>query len=101
LAISPTILLLYWIHIFQILVRSRQQLKLLAYGLQLKSYVSILCSWIQCFQTFLESAKFIGRSFMSRYLNPLYDQFAAELNPQLKPWEADIKIRPKLIYGAI
>jgi hypothetical protein len=38
---------------------------------------------------------------MSRYLNPLYDQFAAELNPQLKPREADIKIRPKLIYGAM
>jgi len=45
-AISPTILLLYWIHlIFQILVCSRQQLKLLAYGSQLKSYVIVLCSW--------------------------------------------------------
>jgi len=31
---------------------------------------------------------------MSRYPNPLYDQFAAELNPQLKPPEADIKISP-------
>jgi hypothetical protein len=38
---------------------------------------------------------------MSRYPNPLYGQFAAELNPQLKPPEADIKIRPNLIYGAI
>ena len=35
---------------------------------------------------------------MSRYPNPLYDQFAAELNPQLKPPEADIKISPNLIY---
>jgi hypothetical protein len=38
---------------------------------------------------------------MSRYPNPLYDQFAAELNPQLKPQKADIKISPNLIYGAI
>jgi hypothetical protein len=38
---------------------------------------------------------------MSRYPNPLYDQFAAELNPQLKPPEADIKINPNLIYGVI
>ena len=38
---------------------------------------------------------------MSRYSNPLYDQFAAELNLQLKPPEADIKISPNLIYGAI
>jgi len=38
---------------------------------------------------------------MSRYPNPLYDQFAAELNPQLKPLEADIKISPTLIYAAI
>jgi hypothetical protein len=45
--------------------------------------------------------QFIGRSFMSRYPNPLYDQFAAELNPQLKPPEADIKTIPNLIYGAI
>jgi len=36
---------------------------------------------------------------MSRYPNPLYDQFAAELNPQLKPPESDIKISPNLIYG--
>jgi len=38
---------------------------------------------------------------MSRQPNPLYDQFAAELNPQLKPPESDIKISPNLIYGAI
>ena len=38
---------------------------------------------------------------MSRYPNLLYDQFAAELNPQLKPPESDIKIIPNLIYGAI
>jgi len=38
---------------------------------------------------------------MSRYPNPLYDQFTAELNLQLKPPEADIKISPNLIYGVI
>jgi len=38
---------------------------------------------------------------MSRYPNPLYDQFAAELNPQLKPPEADVRISPKLTYDAI
>jgi hypothetical protein len=38
---------------------------------------------------------------MSRYPNPLYDQFGAELNPQLKPPEAEIKISSNLIYGAI
>jgi hypothetical protein len=38
---------------------------------------------------------------MSRYQNPLYDQFAAELNLQLKPPESEIKISPNLIYGAI
>jgi len=38
---------------------------------------------------------------MSRQPNPLYDQFVAELNPQLKPPESDIKISPNLIYGAI
>ena len=38
---------------------------------------------------------------MSRYPNPLYDQFAAELNLHLKPPEANIKISPNLIYGAI
>ena len=38
---------------------------------------------------------------MSRYPNPLYDQFAAELNLQLKPPEADIKISLHLIYDAI
>jgi hypothetical protein len=38
---------------------------------------------------------------MSRYPNPLYDQFAAELNLQLKPPEADFKISPNLIYGVI
>jgi hypothetical protein len=37
----------------------------------------------------------------SRYPNPLYDQFAAELNVELKPQENDIKISPNLIYGAI
>ena len=38
---------------------------------------------------------------MSRYSNPLYDQFAAELNLQLKPPEADIKISPNFTYDAI
>jgi hypothetical protein len=38
---------------------------------------------------------------MSRYPNPLYDQFAAELNLQLKPPEADINIIPNFIYGVI
>jgi len=38
---------------------------------------------------------------MSRYPQPLYDKFEAELNLQLKPQEADIKIIPTLIYGAI
>jgi hypothetical protein len=38
---------------------------------------------------------------MSRYPNPLYDQFAAELNLQLKPQEPDIQISPNLVYGAI
>ena len=38
---------------------------------------------------------------MSRYPNPLYDQFAAESNLQLKPPETDIKIIPNLICGAI
>jgi UDP-glucose 6-dehydrogenase len=45
--------------------------------------------------------QFIGRSFMSRYPNPLYDQFAAKLNLQLKPPEDDIRRSPNLIYGAI
>jgi hypothetical protein len=35
---------------------------------------------------------------MSRYPNPFYDQFAADLNLQLKPPEADNKISPNLIY---
>jgi hypothetical protein len=35
---------------------------------------------------------------MFRYPNPLFDQFAAELNLQLKPPEADIKIIPFFIY---
>ena len=30
-----------------------------------------------------------------------YDQFVAELNPQLKPPETAIKISPNLIYGVI
>jgi hypothetical protein len=38
---------------------------------------------------------------MSRYPNPLYDQFAAELNSQLKPPESDIKRSPNFKYGAI
>jgi hypothetical protein len=38
---------------------------------------------------------------MSRYPNPVYDQFAVKLNLQLKPQEADIKISPNLTYGAI
>ena len=45
--------------------------------------------------------QFIGCSLISRYPNSLYDQCAAELILQLKPPEADIKIRPNLIYGAI
>ena len=38
---------------------------------------------------------------MSRYPNPLYDQFVAELNLQLKPPEIDIKIILNLICRAI
>jgi len=38
---------------------------------------------------------------MSGYPFLLYDQFAVELNLQLKPPEADIKISPNLRYGAI
>jgi hypothetical protein len=38
---------------------------------------------------------------MFTYPNSLYDQFAAELNLQLKPPETDIKISPNLIYGVI
>jgi len=38
---------------------------------------------------------------MSKYSNPLYDQFVAELNPQLKPPKVDIKISPNLIYDAM
>jgi len=50
-AISPTILLLYRIHlIFQILVCPRQQLELLAYGSQLESYISVLCRWFIVFR---------------------------------------------------
>jgi hypothetical protein len=64
---SPTtILLLYWIHlIFQILVPSRQQLKLLAYGSQLESYISVLCCWFVVFrhslnlQNLVSSTKYI------------------------------------------
>ena len=38
---------------------------------------------------------------MSRYPNPLYDQFAVKLNLELKPHANDIKIIPNLICGAI
>jgi hypothetical protein len=38
---------------------------------------------------------------MSRYANPLYDQFAAKLNLELKPQVNDIKISSNLIYDAI
>jgi hypothetical protein len=38
---------------------------------------------------------------MSRYPNPLYDQFVAELNLQLKPQENNIQISLNLIYNAI
>jgi len=38
---------------------------------------------------------------LSRYPNPLYDQFAAELNLKLKSQANDIKINPNLICGAI
>jgi hypothetical protein len=48
-----------------------------------------------------KKTQFIGRSLMFRYLNPLYDQFAAKLNLQLKPPEDDIRRSPNLIYGAI
>ena len=37
-------------------------------------------------------SQFIGCSIMSRYPNPLYNQFAAELNLKLKPQEIDIQI---------
>jgi hypothetical protein len=66
LAISPTILLLYRIHlIFQILVRPRQQLELLPYGSKLESDVSVLCCWFVFFrhslnlQTLVSSTKYI------------------------------------------
>jgi hypothetical protein len=38
---------------------------------------------------------------MSRYANPLYDQFVAKLNLELKPQVNDIKISSNLIYDAI
>jgi len=38
---------------------------------------------------------------MSRYPNPMYDQFAAKLNLQLKPQENGIKIRPNFIHVSI
>jgi hypothetical protein len=38
---------------------------------------------------------------MSKYPNPLYDQFAAELNLELKSQATDIKISPNLIYDVI
>jgi hypothetical protein len=38
---------------------------------------------------------------MSRYANPLYDQFAAKLNLELKPQVNDINISSNLIYDAI
>jgi len=38
---------------------------------------------------------------MSRYPDPVYDQFAVKLNLQLKPQEADIKISPNLIFETI
>jgi hypothetical protein len=38
---------------------------------------------------------------MSSYPNPSYDQFAEELNLQLKHSEADIEMSPNLVYGAI
>ena len=38
---------------------------------------------------------------MSRYPNPLYDQFVAKLNLELKPHEIDIKKISNLIYDAI
>jgi len=44
---------------------------------------------------------FIGHSLMSRYPNPLYDQFVAKLNLELKPQANDIKISPNLICGVI
>ena len=44
---------------------------------------------------------YIVRSIMSRYPNTLYDQFAAQVNLQVKPQEPDIQISPNLIYDAI
>ena len=44
---------------------------------------------------------FIGHSIMSRYPNPVYDQFAAKLNLQLKPHANDTKIRPNFIRVVI
>jgi hypothetical protein len=38
---------------------------------------------------------------MCRYPKPLYDQFAAKLNLELKPQANNIKISPNLIYDAI
>jgi hypothetical protein len=48
-----------------------------------------------------QQSQFIGCSIMSRYPNPVYDQFAAKLNLQLKPHANDIKIRPNFIHVAI
>jgi hypothetical protein len=38
---------------------------------------------------------------MFRYPNPLYDQFAGEMNLQLKAQETDIPIITNIIYGEI
>jgi hypothetical protein len=48
-----------------------------------------------------KKSQFIGPSIMSRYPNPVYDQFVAKLNLQLKPHANDIKIRPNFIHVAI
>jgi hypothetical protein len=38
---------------------------------------------------------------MSRYPNPVYDQFAVKVNLQLKPYAKDIKIRPNFIHDVV
>jgi hypothetical protein len=38
---------------------------------------------------------------MTRYPNPLYDQFTSELNLQLRPQETNIQMSPYLIFDSI
>jgi len=59
--ISPTILLLYQIHLIsQILVCPRQELGLLAYGSQSESDVSVLCQWFVLFRHYLNMQNLVS-----------------------------------------